>query len=543
MYMYAIIYERTIILKKLFSKTLSVILSIVIVISAVAVCIPAAVADDAPGTDIPLIYVCGQGTPLFKADENGQTVQIYPPTLPEGFIEDAVKENIGLFAKSVFTQEWTDFGNALSDILSELYGPLALDENGSTTDGSWHFNSNQSNCVDGSRVNGKYPTERFTFFYDFRLDPLKVADELHEYIEAVVAATGEKEVALLGRCLGGCITTAYMEKYDGEYVSELIYYCGAQNGATVVSKLFSGNVYLDADGINRFVYDFQLSADEVTDELIKAFVTLFNDTYGLDLTCWAVNNVWEDIYLDIMPQVFIKTFGTWPGYWSMVDDNDYQRAKNNVFHNADTEKYSNFIGIIDNYHYNIQCRLPEILTKFESRGVEISNVSKYGYQAIPLNAPSDLISDNTCQLEEASMGATVASLNTTFSDEYMAAAQANGTAKYIAPDRQVDASTCLFPETTWFIKNLEHKTFPTEMNLLFDAIVNTDGMTVDTNPLYPQFMVFENGAIVPMCSENHDTTQRYNVSFWDALKIFVRNLSKLIKGLIETKIASSDTAA
>lgn len=525
-------------MKRFFNKTLSVILSIIIAVSAVLVCLPAAAADDAPGTDIPLIYVCGQGTPLYRADENGNTVQIYPPTLPDGFIEEAVKENIGLFAKSVFTQEWTEFGNALSDILSELYGPLALDENGNTTDGSWHYNSNQSTCVDSSRVNGKYPTERFTFFYDFRLDPFTVADELHEYIEAVVAATGEKEVAIIGRCLGACIVTAYMEKYDGEYIREVIYYCGAQSGATVVSKLFAGDVYLDADGINRFVYDFQLSADQVTDELIKSFVTLFNKTYGLDLTCWAVNNVWEDIYLDIMPQIFIKTFGTWPGYWSMVDDNDYQRAKENVFHNADAEKYANFIGIIDNYHYNIQCRLPEILKKSEARGVEISNVVKYGYQAIPVNAPSELISDNTCQLDEASMGATVASLDSTFSKKYIRKARKNGTEKYISPDIQVDASTCLFPETTWFIKNIQHKDFPTEINLLFDEIINTDGMTVDTNPLYPQFMVYQDGQIVPMSEENHDTTKRYRVSFWDAVKTFFDNLRTVIKNYFDSRKAS-----
>lgn len=523
-------------MKKSFSKVLSLILSLIFVLSAIF-CVPVNAADNTPGTDIPLIYVLGQGVPLYRTDENGGLTRIYSVTIPDGFIEAAVKENIGVFAKAVFTQKWEEFGGVMHDIMGELYGPLALDENGEVTDGSINASYWKNVDINPYTVNGKYGTEQFTFMYDFRLDPYKIADDLHGYIERVMEVTGQDHVALLGRCLGACITAAYMEKYDGEYISDLIWYCGAHNGATVCSKLFAGDIYLDDDGIERFVYDMQLSADEVKDELLKSFITLFNKTYGLDLACWAVNNVWNDIYLDIMPQVLIETFGTWPGYWSMVSDEDYIRAKENVFHNADTVKYANFINIIDKYHYNVQVKIPELLNKFANRGIDIYNVSKYGYQAIPINAPSDMLSDNTCGLCNVSCGATVTSLYTVFDDDYLANARLKGTDKYISPDKQVDASTCLFPDRTWFIKNLEHKDFPEYVNNYFDRMVNVDGFNVNSDEDFPQYAVYLNGSFVKMTEDNCDTTtQKYKHTFFEALKTFVKSLIKVIIDLIKTKI-------
>ena len=519
---------------KVMKKALSVLLCLIMAVSAI-ICVPVSASDEVPGTDIPLIYVVGQGTPLYKYDENGAVQEIYPIKVPDGFVEQAVKDNIGIFAKAVFTQEWEEFGEAFRGILGELFGPLALDENGNPKDGSWCYHENQIPHIYAGRSNGKFPTEQFSFFYDFRLDPYRVADNLHEYIEAVMAQTGVDHVALLGRCLGGCVTAAYMEKYDGEYVSDLIQYCSAVKGATVCSKLLSGKIYLDADGIERFIYDFQLTGEQVTDDLIQSFVTLFNDTYGLDLACWAVNNVWEDIYLDILPNTLLDTFGTWPGYWSMINDEDYDRAKDTIFYNADMEKWGGFVDIIDNYHYNVQNKVEENFAKYAERGIDVFNVSKYGYQAIPINAPADMISDMTCELKEASLGATETSLGTTFSDDYVKNAEANGTAEYIAPDRQVDASTCLFPERTWFIKNISHKDFPVGINRIFDLMVNVEDFDIHTDEQFPQYMVYLGGNIVPMTDENHNTTERYYQTFWEALKVFFENLKIVISELVQSK--------
>ena len=521
-------------MKKLSERVLSVFLSLVIVLTAVIVYNPAACADEAKGTDIPLVYVVGQGNGLCVT-ENGKKREIYPLDIPTDDLMQAAKDNLDVFAKAVFTQEWEEFGDVLHDIIAPLFEELKLDENGEAPNGSradWSYSV--SKLKNKKPVNGKYSTRTFTFNYDWRLDPNKVADQLHQYIKDICQVTGYEKIALTGRCLGACIVAAYMNKYDGEYVQDLILHCSALNGATICSKAFSGDLYFDADSIERFMYDMELDADlemdNVMNELLKSFVTLFNKTYGLDLTCWAINNVWEDIYHDVMPKTLIETMGTWPGFWSMVGDEDYIRAKENVFYGQDMEKWSNFIDIIDDYHYNVQVKAADNLRGYAERGIDVYNITKYGYQTVPISAPANVLSDSYCTVFDASMGATTTTLDSCFDTAYISNAQQNGTLKYISPDKQIDASTCLFPERTWFIKNVPHKEFPEDIDRLLDALVNNEDMTVDTVKEFPQYLVFEDDVMSPQTYENMDTTTvKYKHSFFDALRTFFENLFAIIR--------------
>lgn len=511
-------------MKNFFRKTLCTFLCLVLILTSVC-CFSSFADSTAPGTDIPLIYIIGSGEELYVTEENGTTRTISPVNLPKEEFVQVAKDNIDVFAKALVTQKWTDFGNLVRDTVSPYYHELALNEYGETTDGStcrWTYSKDK---LRKEKENGKYPTQSYQFIYDWRKDPYEIADQLHQYIEDILDVTGEEHVAIMGRCLGSCIAAAYMDKYDCEHVTDLILYASALKGATVCSKLFSGDMYLDDDAIERFLYDMNLSPKPMTNELIRAFVTVFNATYGLDLACWAVNNVWDNIYLDIMPQTLIDSFGTWPGYWSMVSDEDYDRAKENVFHNQDMEKWSSFIDIIDNYHYNVQVKAEEHFKEYEKRGITVYNITKYGYQDIPLSLPADALSDSYCSVTNASIGATTSTLLGTLDENYIAQRDS----KYISPDKQIDASTCLFPERTWFIKNMAHKHFPNQINPLLDLMVNNHGMTVDSNEKYPQFMVLVNDNPIPMTTENNNTTERYQHTFWEALKIIFRDLFTMLK--------------
>ena len=184
----------------------------------------------------------------------------------------------------------------------------------------------------------------------------------------------------------------------------------------------------------------------------------------------------------------------------------------------------------------VQLTFEETLKEQTARGIEYSNIVKYGYQSVPITENSDILSDDTVSVEESSFGATVTAVNDKFSTEYITAAIANQRAKYISPDMQIDASTCLLPDTTWFIKDLKHRHFPQCVNGLVSDIVNNDGFTVDSNPDYPQYLVFERstGALVPMTSENCNTTERWEVTFFEALKVFFESLFEIIRQAFRT---------
>lgn len=525
-------------MKKFVKKLLSVVLCLSVIFCTCAVAVSTSATDYASGTDIPLVYVVGTGAHLIADNPDGTTRKIYPLQLPENFIMDTVKENIDVFAKAVLTQEWDEFCDVAYGIVSPLYADLMLDKDGNPRDNSRVDMTMSKDRINPSKTNGKYGTEQFRFYYDWRIDPYVTAEKLHQYIEDVLEVTGEKEVALLGRCLGDCITAAYMEKYDGEYVRDYISYASALNGAEFCTKAFCGEIYLDADGIERFVYDLELSTDNTINELIQSIVTVLNETYGLDFLAWSVNNVYPDIYLNIVPRLLRDMYGNFPAYWAMVSDEDYIKAKETVFYGADEAEYANFIEIIDNYHYNVQVKAPEMFKEFRENGVNIANVTKYGFQTLPVVKEADVLGEDFCTVYKASFGATTATIDTVLSDDYIAAAQANGTDRYISPDKQIDASTCVSPDTTWFIKNMQHKTFPETINPLFNYIINAENPTVFDNEDFPQYLVYdyETDTLSPMVSENMNTTERYNPDFFESLKKIMEFLFNLIKDAISSKI-------
>ena len=517
-------------MKKCFKKALSVFLSLTMIFAAVAMAFPSASAVSA-WTDIPVILVEGQGTTLGIKQADGSYDKVYGIEIPEGYIEDVVKENIDVFARAVLTQEWDEFCDVLYEAMVPLYEEIKLDENGEAPNGSrvaWDWSESS---IKKQTNNGKYEFEQFRYHYDWRMDPLKTADDLHAYIEAILKVTGKDKVALSGRCLGSCITMAYMQKYDGEYVSDHILYASALNGVEACGKAFCGDVTLDADGVERFAYDLDLSTNELMGDLVRSFVTVANDTYGLDLALAAVNNVIPDIKLKIFPRILRETYASFPSYWAMVGDKEYEKAKEVVFYGAEEGKYDNFIKMIDNYHYNVQIPAADILVEQQARGIDYFNITKYGVQSVPVTGNSDAVSDSLVDIPSASMGATVGSVNFDLSESYIQEIEEAGKGKYISIDKKIDASTCLFPDQTWFIKNLSHKNFPTIVNVFMAEMVNVDNFNIESNENYPQYLVFDEDTetLSPMTEDNHNTTDRWQVSFMDALRTLIRTIIQIIK--------------
>ena len=480
-------------------KIISFIVSISMLFSSIG--LPVSSLDAVNRTETPVVHVVGSGDVIKRDNADGTQDILYPPQLGDGFIEEA------------------------AGALLPVFSPMALDNNGEASDGSyvaWSYDLNRIK----SNINpdGSYRTNGFEFHYDWRLDPLKTAETLHKYIEDVLYVTGANEVALYGRCLGSNVVAAYMYKYDGEYVSEVIHYASAVYGATQCSKAFTGELRLHKDGLDRFAYDIEylgVAIDDVYLELIQAIVRMLHETYGLDIAVWAVNNVLKDIYLEIFPEFMRATYGTLPSYWSMVSLGDYNKAMDTVFYGVDKADYAGLIEKVERYRNYVQLPFGERSMEQAERGIEFSNIVKYGIQSIPVTDNSDDLSDGLCTVNESSFGATCTLVEETFTQDYINKAKENGTFKYISPD------------TTWFVKNLFHMTFPESVNCLVADIVNNDGYTVNSSEEYPQYLVFEseNGELLPMNAENQYTTQRwYELSLWDALKIIFEFIKSLING-------------
>ncbi len=511
-------------------KIISVFLALIITLTAVSCVLPATMATEPGRAEIPIVYIEGTGQYIFRKTEDGSTETIFPIQISEDYINEQIDVFLPVFAKAFFTQQWDEFCDVLYDIINPVLSKMKLDKNGEVSDGSFIDWTWSRETLPDMERNGTYGVEDYKFRYDWRLSPLTTAEQLHQYIEDVLYVTGAEKVALCGRCYASNIVAAYMQKYDGENVREVIHYASAANSAQFVSKLFTGELHLDADSINRFMYDVQIDIGEDLMTLLQSFVTLFNKTYGLDIACWAVNNVFEDIYLEIIPPILIESYATFPSYWSMVSKEDYNKAKETIYYGSDKNEYSGLISKTDEYYNEVQLKFNETLKRHEAKGIEISNIVKYGKQDLPATAYGDKLSDYLCTVEDASFGATTALIGETFSDEYIDRAIENRTAKYISPEKQIDASTCLFPDTTWFIKDLDHYLFPHSVNNLISEIVNNDGYTVESNKSYPQYIHFDEKteALTPLTGENMNTTDAWTTTYFEALKTFFKTLFKII---------------
>ena len=119
----------------------------------------------------------------------------------------------------------------------------------------------------------------------------------------------------------------------------------------------------------------------------------------------------------------------------------------------------------------------------------------------------------------------------------MEKAAANGTDKYISSDKQIDASTCLFPDTTWFIKDLDHNNFPGCVNELMVAACRSEKeMTIYDDARFPQYMRFYywEDAIKPLTEENEETRD-YTTNIFQAIYRFFKAVIDYLKTLFKNK--------
>ena len=111
---------------------------------------------------------------------------------------------------------------------------------------------------------------------------------------------------------------------------------------------------------------------------------------------------------------------------------------------------------ITKYHEEVMKNLPALLNSAKDSGARICVLAKYGLQQLPILKSNDIISDQFASLHKATFGATTSTVYDTLSEEYIDARIAEGKGKYISADKQVDTSTCLFPDYTWVIKGANH---------------------------------------------------------------------------------------
>lgn len=497
-------------------KTVSVFLSLLLVFLG---CVPA-LAAGASGGAVPTVYIVGGNGGL----KNAEGEMVLPIETPEGYLGEAVKDCAADLAKALVlrTPEAKEaYKEKLISWMAPIYEKVVLDRSGDPI-GEYVVTNGWSadpfvipEVMPDYKTGDGYDLRSYEFYYDWRLDPFVNADRLEAYINAILRGTGAEKVNLLGRCEGGTILMAYLSAYGHEKVNRVFFNTTASNGYILATAAFSGEMEFSSADINRFLKnnpnfsldDLDLSSLSMGDDLLallKAMLDASSASPGLDLTGRLLDRFYTDLIREILPDVLLVSYGTFPAVWAMVDNDHFDAALSYVFAGREAE-YAGLIERIVYYHENVSLKTEELLRACEADGIEVGCVTKYGYPAMPLYKESDLLSDGHALVRDVSFGATASTHTGALDEKYINRRVSEGKGKYISADKKIDASTGMFPDTSWYIGNLEHQYFPYLIDDLTQAFFVSDGMTVDTDPAYPQFMVFnEEYRLDPLTEENAD---------------------------------------
>ena len=524
-------------MKRTFQKLTALALALIMALSVFAICALAA------ETAAPTVYIHGYGDSLY-ADANSTENPIWPVELPEDYASQVVEKIKKPLAKGTLLGQWDDFHNLVIGEVSDIYGGIALDHNGEPSNGSGTPGAYKGGPLPNlANGNGKYNLTAYWFEYDWRLDPCYLADLLNEYINAVLDATGAEKVNLVGRCYGANIVLAYLDKYKSDKIGQICFYSAGFRGFEFVGALLSGEMDVDPDVFTTY---FETSGrdklagdgENPTYDLLVSLVQFLNAAKTLKVSeTVAESYLIPEFKQYILPEVLRNTFGTLPCIWSFVGDEYYEEAKEVMF-GGQEEEWAGLIEKIDYYHYHIMDHLDEILAETLEAGVYVYNIVKYGAVMIPIIENGDAMSDDSVLTSNCSLGATTSTVYGTLSDDYIAGVKAGNGGKYLSPDKQIDASTCLLPDHTWFIKHLYHAINPWPVDEMIGAIFNYDGYTtVFDLEQYPQYLKFnqETWTLSKLEAEEEDAPQAPKYSFFKTLFDFLRRLFRMLKDKIFVK--------
>lgn len=470
---------------------------------------------------IPVVTIYGDGEPIYDAEKKVKLFQFNEILnmlggSEEGALGEATVNVLTPFlVEGILNDEWDNYYAALEKEIGEIFTEVRYDENGENWNGSGISQlatdvQNSQLSRDAKDANGHYMYYDYHFFYDWRQDPMKTADEFHAYVEKVKELTGAKKVAIIARCLGTSVVMAYLQKYGTDSVHGVSFNGSVAAGGEIISEPISGKFVLDVNAINRMLADFGAIGWFELDSFISTSIDLAAKALAATGFELSETEIYGKLVQGVTSALALSTFFTWPGYWALVCEDDFDDALYYVFGDENSEKretYKNLITKIEDYHYNVMCNIDSIFDELKANEVKVGVIAKYGFQLAAIAESRDYVADQFATVNKASFGATTGTVYEDLSDEYIAARVAEGKGKYISPDKKIDASTCAFPDSTWFTKGITHSKWTDfETSVLLKVVTADTQLTVDDFE-YTQFIVYDNETetAYPMTEENFHT--------------------------------------
>ena len=330
--------------------------------------------------------------------------------------------------------------------------------------------------------------EENLFFFTFSLfgDPMTSADNLDKYIDMVLEKTGAKKVNLLPISLGGTIFTAYAEKYtDTNKVNAVVNVVPVLNGTQVVSDMYQREFNLDGEYWYQDLFSIVIGEFTEYGNMVGSLVDLLIRALPPEVNAAMVTSLY-DVLLE---NLLINT----PQMWAMVTREDYPALADMYL--GDTEHAP--VRAKTDAFYQAQMNLEDNIETMVENGIEINIISGYSlhtgearYNFFQLMGDSfNVNGDGIIQVESTTLGATSVLPGKQLPSDYKRAIESDYS--YISPDREIDASTGVLPDNTWYFYNMNHEDTANNapvINLALALLYSDEVDNVHSNPeKFPQF--------------------------------------------------------
>ncbi|MCL2195170.1 MAG: hypothetical protein FWB76_04385 [Oscillospiraceae bacterium] len=308
----------------------------------------------------------------------------------------------------------------------------------------------------------------YYFAYDTMGNHADVVDELHQFIQDVLAKHGADKVNLMPMSLGGTLMNALAEYYPAVHkqLHKVLYFVPAFNGSVVVGDIFLGRLTIFDKQKRLAMLRKQSKAGAFVLRLMPERAVQRSLDVALEGTVGGL-------------------FSRATMLWALLPQEDYAEAKARWLNDPalaplkeQTDRY-----------YKAQVNATRNIKAMQAQGVQLYNINEYNTQLPSLvNSSERVNADGIIDLHSTSMGAASAGHNTLLPADYLAKADP----AYISPDGMVDAATGALPNTTWYFKGLHHDRTSKDERLLAlaaEIMLSPQPITCQTAaPDFPQYM-------------------------------------------------------
>ncbi len=395
---------------------------------------------------------------------------------------------------SLVTQKDIGLSEAAADAIRICFGINTCDENAKTSPNvvteRYPYPASEYQDFEAEEVFGHVPfnlyetkqpfDHMYYFAYNSFGNHIDIVNELYDYIQMVKEQTGHDKVTLIPLSQGASVTSALLdykpEVYDD--IHKVIFVVPAIDGSTIIGDVFNGRIsFLNKEYLyNGFLGELGL-LDKGTAALIEMLLRILPDEIITSVLDAAVTTLVEEVMT------------TSTGMWALCPSGDYPTAAEK--HLSSPEKAS--IKAQTDKYYQAQLHAHDNIQKLVDNGVQVFCFVEYNIPMINVGETwNSQNADYIIQTDSTSMGAHFANVGETLPEDYVQQNThcSDPTHNHISPDRVVDASAGLLPDTTFYFEGQRHDLTARNdviLKLALNLIECDDTKNVYSDPRFPQF--------------------------------------------------------